>query len=163
LAPAPDVAASLVARGRRDRRAGGRGSRRGGDPGPAPGIPGAGAPEPHRHQGRGRCEPTPVREPTRRGRATPGSLVVAAPGRGAAGRRQPGAGSHPQGAPAVRRRSALARSAAPALVLGLVAAAAPVVAQPSEARVAVIIGNNVGLAGEDALSYAEEDAERFRE
>jgi len=63
----------------------------------------------------------------------------------------------------VKRRFGLVWSAAPALALGMMVAAPPVVAQPSEARVAVIIGNNVGLAGEDALSYAEEDAERFRE
>jgi Caspase domain len=41
--------------------------------------------------------------------------------------------------------------------------ASPTTVQPSDVRVAVIIGNNVGLAEDDPLAYAEEDAERVRE
>ena len=39
--------------------------------------------------------------------------------------------------------------------------AAPATDLAGDARVAVVVGNNVGLAGEQPLEYAEEDAERF--
>jgi len=52
-----------------------------------------------------------------------------------------------------------------AAIATLLAVAAPAggTAAPPDVRVAVVIGNNIGLAGDDPLAYAEEDAERVRE